>query len=172
MPTVTFESLEELLLSIIEDHPTIDSEDAGIRALQELGIDPMEQDAGSLLVPAVRMYAHHVRRQRARNREDVAFGSRAPRATISVSPEHDPRRNRTLMESKFWIPIPGKREGREVTWADATVEDHELRIAHLENQVRGFQITMARHQWAIDTINSRGVFRLGDIADLVIPDIP
>lgn len=169
MPTTTaYDNLDELLFALFDENPDFDDEQASQLAIAELNL----QEHGDFLGPALKMYAHYVRRHRARGREDMAFGARAVRATINVRPEHDPRRNRTLLESKFWVPVPGKKEGREVLWETATITDHELRISYLESQIKGFQITISRHEWAINTIASRGVFCLGDIEDLVIPDIP
>lgn len=47
-------------------------------------------------------------------------------------------------------------DGREVTWGDATVEDHEARIAFLELQARGLMDTVERHRASIALITAAG----------------
>lgn len=63
--------------------------------------------------------------------------------------------------------------GKEyVAWGEATTADHESRIEFLEGQRLGIARTIARHQWAIDTIRQHNVTALEDIEDVRFPDDP
>lgn len=49
--------------------------------------------------------------------------------------------------------FPGYK-GRLVTWAEATVRDHEARIDSLKIQINGFEETISRHEAAIEAIKN------------------
>lgn len=53
--------------------------------------------------------------------------------------------------------------GRRVTWGEATVDDHYMRIAFLQGLQLSIQQTIDRHQSAIDLIEAEGVTNLNEI---------
>lgn len=53
-------------------------------------------------------------------------------------------------------------DGRYVTWAEATVDDHRSRIAMLATLRNGIDATIERHVDAIATITAAGARCLGD----------
>lgn len=55
-------------------------------------------------------------------------------------------------------------DGRRVSWAHATVEEHRQRIEFLQVHVRGVMDTIARHEEAIEAIVAAGVSCLAEIA--------
>lgn len=63
-----------------------------------------------------------------------------------------------LFRSKFSLG-----DGRDIAWGEATVEQHEQRIAFLEKQRDGISRTIAQHQSAIKTIRQAGVSCLNDL---------
>jgi hypothetical protein len=54
-------------------------------------------------------------------------------------------------------------DGTKVSWGDATVEQHQQRIALLVKDIAGTTETAARHQAAIRMIEEAGVRRLADL---------
>ena len=52
--------------------------------------------------------------------------------------------------------------GVEVTWGDATREDHEARIAFLQTKVDGIEATIALHREAVDILACTGVATIGE----------
>lgn len=60
-------------------------------------------------------------------------------------------------------------DGRRVTWGEATVADHEQRVAMLRDIRDGLSVTINRHAWAIDRITDAKVQRLADVPGLQPP---
>lgn len=56
-------------------------------------------------------------------------------------------------------------DGRYVTWGEATVEDHRLRIGLLQELRNGVNDTIDRHGKAIDQITAAGVSCLNDVPE-------
>lgn len=54
-------------------------------------------------------------------------------------------------------------DGRRVTWAEATVADHEQRVAMLETSAVGTLETAARHRAAIEMLRRHGVKTLAEV---------
>lgn len=54
-------------------------------------------------------------------------------------------------------------DGRTVTWGDATIEDHHIRIGLLQRQLLGTGDAIARHEAAVSMIVEAGVTRLGEV---------
>jgi hypothetical protein len=54
-------------------------------------------------------------------------------------------------------------DGTDVTWGEATVEQHRQRIDLLARMAEGTIETAARHQAAIDLIEENGVARLAEV---------
>lgn len=52
-------------------------------------------------------------------------------------------------------------DGRRVRWADATIADHEQRISMLTSMRDGLNVTIARHQAAVDQLRKTGAPSLG-----------
>lgn len=67
---------------------------------------------------------------------------------------------RVRLERTFALP-----DGRRVSWAEATEEDHLARIAYLEKHVSGIRQTMGEHQRAVDLIREHGVSCLAEIGE-------
>jgi hypothetical protein len=65
-----------------------------------------------------------------------------------------------LLPEGFAIP-----DGRFVTWAEATVEDHEARIEWLQGQIEALGQDVDRHQQAIKLIREHGVTCLAEVED-------
>lgn len=87
---------------------------------------------------------------------------------------------RALVKSKPFLPLPiddtaldrfralydesfSLADGRDVKWGDATIEEHEQRIAMLESMQRGIAEAIGHHVQAISLIRAEGVERLRDI---------
>lgn len=68
---------------------------------------------------------------------------------------------KTRLSESFALP----ESGRRVRWDEATVEDHEERIAYLRKKVNGIEVTIAEHESAIWLIREHGVSCLADIGE-------
>lgn len=105
--------------------------------------------------PAVRSLVHKLQRRRARDIEELSFGLMAlsdgelgPAIASRICVRH----------VKF---RPG--DGTEVSWDDATVEQHQLRIAWQRTLISSVEVDVSRHQAAIALCLRYGVDRLSDI---------
>lgn len=47
-------------------------------------------------------------------------------------------------------------DGRRITWGEATVDDHEMRIAMLYRQISGTASDVARHEKAVEVLETSG----------------
>lgn len=56
-------------------------------------------------------------------------------------------------------------DGTRVTWGEATIEQHEQRIAMLTTSISGTVETAARHEVAVEMIRSAGVRTLGEVKE-------
>lgn len=54
----------------------------------------------------------------------------------------------------------------DVTWGDATVEQHKRRIALLDRNIDGINLTKARHEKAVAAITQAGVTCLKELPEL------
>lgn len=97
--------------------------------------------------PAVLAEARRLSRQMARRAEDRAFGS-APGT----------RERLAVRELAFHLP-----DGTVVSWADATAEQHEARIAWLQTFITSMEQDLRRHERVVKLLAERGAARLSDI---------
>lgn len=102
-----------------------------------------------LLTPVLRSELHNRLRYRTRQTERNSFLSRK-----QADPMAD--RNAFLLE-RFYVPKVGF-----VTWADATVDDHRVRIEYLTEKILGITETVERHETAIKQITASHVKCLGE----------
>jgi hypothetical protein len=54
-------------------------------------------------------------------------------------------------------------DGRRVLWGEATIADHEMRIAYLKKMRGGIDATMQRHEEAIKLLRASGATCLNDL---------
>lgn len=74
------------------------------------------------------------------------------------------RRSDPALERKLFLSERfAVGDGRYVTWGEATVADHEARIAMLEALRNGIAESIGRHQRAIEEIAAAGVSCLDEI---------
>lgn len=144
----------ELLRSITDE-----IEDNGTAAAEFLHRIDVSGDAFIALVPIVTWAAGHERRSRGRLVEHSVFGSGSKRRTLGEVFDSREHRKRLLDES---FPLG---DGRWVSWAEATVADHEQRIALLAETEAGIKLTIKRHRDAIAKIREHGGTCLGDIGE-------
>lgn len=97
--------------------------------------------------PAVLSEARRLQRQMTRRQEDRAFG--APEGS---------RERMFLREIEFRLP-----DGTAVSWAEATREQHGLRIAWLRTYLATVEEDLARHERAEKLLAERGAEKLADI---------
>jgi|DEB19_MinimDraft_3_1074340.scaffolds.fasta_scaffold183494_2 hypothetical protein len=74
----------------------------------------------------------------------------------------DPTADRVLRMTTTFTP----GDGRRVTWGEATIADHEMRIDFLGRKRSGLDATMKRHRQAIDDIRRAGVNCLNEITEV------
>jgi hypothetical protein len=97
--------------------------------------------------PAVLTEARRLYRVMMRHAEDRAFGA-APGS----------RERLALREMEFHLP-----DGTVVSWADATAEQHEARIAWLHTYIGSLETDLRRHERAVKLLAGRGAEKLADI---------
>jgi len=89
----------------------------------------------------------------------ASFRSRFSGQPLPPMPGVDPSL-RALFRSSFHLG-----DGSSVSWGDATVEQHEQRIAFLEKQLDGISRTVTKHREAIKVINEAGAMCLNDLGE-------
>lgn len=121
----------------------------------ELSVVATPQDVAELIEEKARVLG----RAEVREREAEAFRERfrdlAAGAPITVAPSVSMRE---LFNERFSLG-----GGEVVTWGQATVAQHALRIEMLGKIRAGIDETIARHREAIRMIESHGVARLEEI---------
>jgi hypothetical protein len=120
-----------------------------------------------LLVDIVILAVEHHRRESARAVERQAFATllrqmRASRAT-DAPPTDSPSPDaldafRLLVGQRFKLG-----DGSEISWGQATIPQHEQRVAVLESMMRGLQDTIARHRAVIEFLRARGASCLDEV---------
>lgn len=86
-----------------------------------------------------------------------------PRFTKGALRRVSLRGSQTAVLEDFRLLTVRMFDGRSLRWGEMTIEDHESRINHLEQQVSGISSTIDRHKWAIDQIRQHNVKTLDDI---------
>lgn len=97
--------------------------------------------------PQVLRDARRLWRVQSRRREDAAF---RPGASL-------PERLK-VADVVFTLP-----SGERVTWADATREQHELRVSWLLTYIGTLETDLGRHERAAKLLSERGADRLRDV---------
>jgi hypothetical protein len=100
------------------------------------------------------------REQYAKVRADVKVRYRAKVRAVTEQMRDELRRewSAELLAGKFSLP-----DGVQVSWADATAAQHELRADQLEGLAAGDLLTASIHRQAIADIRSAGVGSLGEV---------
>lgn len=112
--------------------------------------------ARAVLYPLVLAHVDAVLRTRVRITEAEVIPSIRKHGARVFRPALD--RKAMYLRMKFALG-----DGTEVTWGDATVDQHLARIAMLERQVAGVSQTIERHRYAVDAIRKAGVSCLADL---------
>lgn len=127
------EDPEELALAILQD--VLNSEDLILE----------------IVVPALRSAIITALRNMAREAEEHSY--------LSNKPTADPTADRmAFLAEKFYVPGVGF-----VSWAEATVDHHQMRIDYLNRKVNGLIDTITRHDKAIQEIRKAKVKNLGEL---------
>ena len=113
------------------------------RALKEAGNDALAGYAR----PSMLAHARSMARQIARKAEDKAF--RAPPGT---------KERRQLGGLSFHL-----HDGTVVSWADATRDQHEMRIAWLQTYITSLEQDLRRHERIVKLLSESGAEKLSDI---------
>ena len=110
-----------------------------------------------IVYPAIRSFVLEQLRAATRAVEVEAFKTAKP--DIFSPEEHTVfvDRRTSLSEETFYT---GERY---VKWSEATVKDHEARIAYLKQHITGYVATIQRHKTAIAEIRAAGVRCLGEL---------
>jgi hypothetical protein len=140
------------LHELIEEH--VDSLDGdpellAVAIFEEILSDP--ELLQEIVLPALRAAI--------RNRLRMLALTAERSSILDAKPGADPAADRlAFLAEKFFVPGVGF-----VTWAEASIEHHEARIAYLQSKVAGLIDTQERHQRAIIEIKKAGVKNLGEI---------
>ena len=97
--------------------------------------------------PSMLAHARRLERQIERRAEDKAF--RAPPGT---------QERRQLAGLSFHL-----HDGTVVPWAEATREQHEMRIAWLQTYITSLEQDLRRHERIVKLLSERGAEKLSDI---------
>lgn len=73
------------------------------------------------------------------------------------TPVNPTARRSQFLQSTFALP-----DGRRVTWGEATIQDHEARIAYLSKQQKGIGETIGLHRSVINEIKTAAVTCLNE----------
>lgn len=129
-----------------------DHEKAALAALEDLG--RLSNRARGLLLPILTEAVLMARRSETRRVErSIPVGS-------VFSDETTIDKRRTRLEATFALP-----DGRRVSWADATEQDHLDRIGYLQKHIAGVEATISDHVSAVETIREHGVACLAEIGE-------
>jgi hypothetical protein len=137
---------------LIEKHSTTGNEDADY--LTQAIFDDVLRDVdllNSIVMPALRSAIVHYLRMQALHAEKDSL--------LDAKPSANPTADRlAFLNERFFVPTIGF-----VTWAEATVEHHRMRISYLTDKAQGILDTAARHEEAIHQIEAAGVKNLGQV---------
>lgn len=142
----------EVLASFAAVHD--DDGDAAEAYLKAIGVRP---SAAEQLHPVIEWAIAHQRRRDVRTVERAAFGSR--RRTLGNVVDSVGERKR-LLDASFALG-----DGRFVRWGEATIADHEARVAFLEAHVAGVRTTIDRHLEAVALLHAHGVTCLDELTE-------
>ena len=105
-----------------------------------------------VLWPLILEQCRMIARNEVRRLEKVAKPHRVGRPSDSIADR------KQVMAETF---TPG--DGRRVLWGEATIADHEMRIAFLKKMRTGLDATMQRHEEAIKLLRASGASCLNDL---------
>lgn len=139
------------LSELVERHATGDGEDLDYVALavfEELLTDG--EALQEIVLPILKAAIHrHLRLLALQSEKDSIVGK----------PPANPAADRmAFLKERFFVPGVGF-----VTWADATIEHHTIRITYLTNHAQSTLETAARHEEAIKQIKQAGAKTLGEV---------
>lgn len=148
--------LTHAIHDLIEANPAATAEELAAAVIASAAT---RKDLAALVFPAVRNHAWIARRSVTRRMEAAAFSHARIGDRAEPAEGCDPLAGRrALLHESFSCS-----DGRIVTWAQATVDDHMLRIGYLTAKQAGLQTTIDRHQEAISLIEAAGVACLADL---------
>lgn len=134
-------------------------------------IDAVESAGSDVVLECARRYIFKAiaqrKRARSRNREryekvreeaNAKLRAKARMIVDDLARELHSEWSASLLKATFSLP-----NGSQVSWADATTEEHEARAAQLEGLAAGDLQTAAIHRQAVADILAAGVSKLGDL---------
>ena len=142
-------SLRDRIAKALEADPDADAREVAEALLPQV----TKRDLFPLLVEEVQGH----QRRRVRQVERRAFGQSGGGTAPSML-----ERSRPRLAELYGEPFK-LYDGREVSWGQATVEQHRQRLERLRVQRHGLTQTIERHEEAIRTCEEHGVDRLADI---------
>lgn len=110
----------------------------------------VNREAATLLLPILTEAVRLERRKIAQANEVAAFVGKPNGKDLRAA----------LVEETFAVG-----DGRRVKWLDATVEDHEARIAYQQRLIGAIASDVDRHQLAIKLIQNHGATCLRDVPE-------
>ena len=120
------------------------------RILNRIQNYPKDQFVAAL-TPITHIYLRQLLRNRVLRSEKQSLMEQMPIA--------DPTGDRIgFLTERFYVPGVGF-----VSWAEATIPHHKLRVEYLEKKVSGIEGTIARHMEAVNLIEQHGVSTLGEV---------
>lgn len=142
------------LFSEIHDRLGLADPDAAAAAMvADLKLSARQREA---LFPLILAECESIERARVRAVEQAV----APRVGRRVDPTGE---RAALLAETFALG-----DGSRVSWGEATVEQHEQRIAMLARLRDGIDATIARHRAAVEGIRAAGVKCLADLEALEV----
>lgn len=146
-----------------------DTHSTARRLLKELLSSPDQEGAIEVLLPWITERVQNVIRSEVRKAEEGTFASpagrpgrtaQAIRSQTGKLPALD--NIELLLTLPVLVPVAG-RTAQSVAWGAMTAADHKARIGSLRSQQDSLQVTIKRHEWAIDEIAKHKVTCLNEI---------
>lgn len=144
------ETISTAIRALVQDKPDGDPE--------MLARQLLKKHQGASLVTLIVREIALVQRSMVRDTEKSTFASAFRNGGGADVPEVDMSIFKRLFEKAFSLG-----DGTVVSWGDATLEQHQMRIAMLVKQREGLDDTIERHRRAVQIITQAGVTRLNEI---------
>jgi hypothetical protein len=147
------ETISTAIRSIVQDKPDGDPE--------VLARSLLKKYPGASLVSLIVREISLVQRSMVRDTEKSAFSSLFNGGGGADVPDVDMSIFKRLFEKCFSLG-----DGTVVSWGDATLAQHQMRITMLVKQRQGLDDTIERHRRAVEIIVAAGVSRLNEVSDV------
>lgn len=144
------ETISTAIRSVVQDRPDGDPE--------LLARTLLKKYQGASLVSLVAREISLVQRSMVRDTEKSTFSSLFKNGGGANVAEIDVSIFKRLFEKAFSLG-----DGTTVSWGEATLEQHQMRIAMLTKQREGLDDTIERHRRAVEIITQSGVSRLNEV---------